>query len=97
MLSLTFYQFALLGDRNDDGEYDTTELQDVFESVGVGYMEHEGAVQHLSKLNGMFVTVRETIESSVLTDGMQALFTKGYLLTLADHDALNKVTGQQLS
>jgi hypothetical protein len=96
-LSLTFYQFALVGDRNDDGEYDATELQDVFESVGVSYMKHEGVVQHLSKLNGMFDTVRKTIEFSVLTDGMQALFTKGYRLTPADQDALNKVTGQQLS
>jgi len=95
--SLTFYQFALVGDRNDDGEYDSTELQDVFESVGVGYLEHDGALQHLSKLNGMFDTVRETVEFSVLTDGMQALFTKGYRLTPADQDALNKVTGQHLS
>ena len=95
--SLTFYQFALVGDRNDDGEYDATELQDVFESVGVGYTELEGPFQHLSKLNGMFDTVRETTEFSVLTDGMQALFTKGYRLTPADQDALNKVTGQQFS
>jgi len=95
--SLTFYQFALVGDRNDDGEYDATELQDVFESVGVSYMEHEGAVQHLSKLNGMFDTVRVTTEFSLLTDGIQALFTKGYRLTPNDQDALNKVTGQQLS
>ncbi len=69
----------------------------MFESVGVGYLEHDGSLQHLSKLNGMFDTVRETVEFSVLTDGMQALFTKGYRLTLADQDALNKVTGQQFS
>ena len=96
-LSLTFYQFALVGDRNDDGEYNAVELQDVAESVGVSYMEHEGAFQQLAKLNGKFDAVRETVEFSVLTDGMQALFTKGYRLTLADQDALNKVTGQHLS
>ena len=93
-LSLTFYQFALVGDRNDDGEYDATELQDVFESVGVSYLEHEGAFQHLAKLNGKFDTVRQTVEFSVLTDGMQALYQKGYRLTPADQDALNHVTGQ---
>lgn len=94
-LSLTFYQFALVGDRNDDGEYDEVELQDVFESVGVNFFEHEGAFQHLAKLNGKFDAVRQTVEFSVLTDGMQALYQKGYRLTPADQDSLNQVTGQQ--
>jgi len=95
--SLTFYQFALVGDRNDDGEYDAVELQDVSESVGISYMEHEEAFQQLAKLNGKFDAVRETVEFSVLTDGMQVLFTKGYRLTPADQNALNKVTGEQQS
>ena len=96
-LSLTFYQFALVGDRNDDGEYDETELQDVFESVGVNFLEHDEAIQYLAKLNGRFDTVRQTIEFTVLTDGMQALYQKGYRLTSADQDALNQVTGQHPS
>jgi len=96
-LSLTFFQFALVGDRNDDGEYDSVELQDVAESLGVLYLEQEGAWQHLAKLKGKFDVVRKTVEFSVLTDGMQALFTKGYRLTPADQDALNKVTGAQQS
>ena len=93
-LSLTFYQFALVGDRNDDGEYDATELQDVLESMGVNFLEHEQAFQYLAKLNGKFDAVRQTIEFSVLTDGMQALYSKGYRLTPADQGALNQVTGQ---
>ena len=92
-LSLTFYQFALVGDRDDNGEYDATELQDVLESIGVSYLEHDRAFQHLAKLNGKFDAVRQTVEFSVLTDGMQALFDKGYRLTAADQDALNKVYG----
>lgn len=96
-LSLTFYQFALVGDRNDDGEYDSVELQDVIESLGVSYLAQEEAFQHLAKLKGKFDVVHETVEFSVLTDGMQALFTKGYRLTPEDHDALNKVSGAQQS
>lgn len=92
-LSLTFYQFALVGDRNDDGEYDPVELQDVFESVGVRFFEHDGAFQHLAKLNGKFDAIRQTVEFTVLTDGMQALYRKGYRLTSADQDALSQVTG----
>ena len=93
-LSLTFYQFALVGDRNDDGEYDATELRDVFESVGVSFVEHEGAFQYLAKLTGMFDAARQTAEFSVLTHALQALFQKGYRLTAADQSALNQVTGQ---
>ena len=96
-LSLTFYQFALVGDRNDNGEYDATELRDVLESMGVSFLEHEQAFQYLAKLNGKFDAVRQTIEFSVLTDGLQALYTKGYRLTPADQDALNQVTGQRSS
>ena len=96
-LSLTFYQFALVGDRNDNGEYDATELRDVLESMGVSFSEHEQAFQYLAKLNGKFDAVRQTIEFSVLTDGLQALYTKGYRLTPADQDALNQVTGQRSS
>ena len=96
-LSLTFYQFALVGDRNDNGEYDATELRDVLESMGVSFSEHEQAFQYLAKLNGKFDAVRQTIEFSVLTDGLQALYAKGYRLTPADQDALNQVTGQRSS
>ena len=96
-LSLTFYQFALVGDRNDNGEYDATELRDVLESMGVSFSEHEQAFQYLAKLNGRFDAVRQTIEFSVLTDGLQALYAKGYRLTPVDQDALNQVTGQQSS
>ena len=60
-------------------------------------MEHEGAFQQLAKLNGKFDAVRETVEFSVLTDGMQVLFTKGYRLTPSDQNALNKVIGEQQS
>ena len=96
-LSLTFYQFALVGDRNDNGEYDATELRDVLESMGVSFLEHEQAFQYLAKLNGKFDAVRQTKEFSVLTDGLQALYAKGYRLTPVDQDALNQVTGQQSS
>ena len=65
--------------------------------MGVSFLEHEQAFQYLAKLNGRFDAVRQTIEFSVLTDGLQALYAKGYRLTPVDQDALNQVTGQQSS
>ena len=64
---------------------------------GVIFLEQEEPFQHLAKLNGKFDAVCETVEFSVLTDGMQVLFSKGYRLTPSDQDALNKVTREQQS
>jgi len=89
-LSLTFYQFALLGDKNDDEEYDGVELRDVLESVGVVFFLEE---RHLPQLTQKFDTIRRQIEFEVLTDGMQQLFQKGYRLTEFDQGQMNLITG----
>ena len=60
--------------------------------MGMSFFEHERAFQYLAKLNGKFDAVRQTKEFSVLTDGLQALYAKGYRLTPGDQDALNQVT-----
>ena len=92
-LSLTFFQLALVGDRDDDGEYSTREIQDVLESFGMVFRHGETPFQHLTTLNHQFDTVRQSVNFSLLTDGMQELFQKGYRLTRADQAALQRVTG----
>ncbi len=92
-LSLTFYQLALVADRDDDERYDAVELRDILESLNVSLFEREYPLQLLARLNGVFDDVREAVEFTVLTDGMQALYHKGYRLTNADQAAMGRVTG----
>ncbi len=92
-LSLTFYQLALVADRDDDERYDAIELRDMLESLNVSRFEGEYPLQLLSRLNGAFDDVRRAAAFTVLTDSMQALYHKGYRLTNMDRDAMGRVTG----
>ena len=92
-LSLTFYQLALVADRDDDERYDAGELQDMLASLNVVPLPGDHP-QLLAKLTGKFDHVREAIEFTTLTDGMQALYSKGYRFTPADQAALGRVTGE---
>ena len=92
-LSLTFYQLALVADRNDDERYDAGELRDILASLNVALLEGDLPVQLLAKLKGKFDDVRETVEFTILTDSMQALYSKGYRFTDADQAAMGRVTG----
>ena len=93
-LSLTFYQLALVADRDDDESYDADELQDMLASLNVELLQGDHPFQLLAKLTGKFDDVREAIEFTTLTDGMQALYTKGYRFTPADQAAMGRVTGE---
>ena len=92
-LSLTFYQFALVADRDDDERYDAGELQDILASLNVAPLPGDH-LQLLAKLTGKFDDVREAIEFTTLTDSMQALYSKGYRFTTADQAAMSRVTGE---
>ena len=93
-LSLTFYQLALVADRDDDERYDAGELQDILASLNVALLQGDFPDQLLAKLTGKFDDVREAIEFTTLTDSMQALYSKGYRFTDADQAALGRVTGE---
>ncbi len=93
-LSLTFYQLALVADRDDDERYDANELRDILASLNVALLQGDLPVQLLAKLTGKFDDVREAIEFTTLTDGMQALYSKGYRFTPADQVAMGRVTGE---
>ena len=92
-LSLTFYQLALIADRDDDERYDASELQDMLASLNVVPLQGDHP-QLLAKLKGKFDDVREAVEFTALTDGMQALYSKGYRFTTADQAAMGRVTGE---
>ena len=92
-LSLTFYQLALVADRDDDERYDAGELQDILASLNVAPLPGDH-LQLLAKLTGKFDDVREAIEFTTLTDSMQALYSKGYRFTPADQAAMGRVTGE---
>lgn len=92
-LSLTFYQLALVADRDDDERYDASELRDMLASLNVALLQGDHPFQFLAKLTGKFDDVRETVEFTILTDSMQALYSKGYRFTNADQAAMGRVTG----
>ena len=92
-LSLTFYQLALVADRDDDERYDAGELRDMLASLNVTPLHGDHPFQLLAKLKGKFDDVREAVEFTVLTDSMQVLYGKGYRFTNADQAAMGRVTG----
>ena len=92
-LSLTFYQLALVADRDDDERYDAGELRDMLDSLNVAPLQGDH-LQLLAKLKGKFDDVREAIAFTTLTDSMQALYSKGYRFTDADQAAMGRVTGE---
>jgi hypothetical protein len=91
-LSLTFYQFALVGDRNDDEQYSLTELQDIVESLGLRFDAVRGPAVHLAALNTQFEGMHKTGSLEGLMAGMGTLLDKGYRLTPQDRSALNRIS-----
>src|SRR5436853_1398044 len=90
-LSLTFYEFALVGDRNDDGQYSLTELKDVLESFGLSFDAVLTPSGYLATLHAKFDTVHQSGGLDVLMASMGVLFDNGYRLTVQDRAALNQV------
>lgn len=91
--SLTFYEFALVGDRDDDGQYNGGELKDVFESFGMNFEDRLSSDRYLVSLTGKFDHLRGDRELQPLVRSMEVLLEKGYRFTSADQDALNRELG----
>ena len=92
-LSLTFYQLALVADRNDDEHYDASELRDILASLNMVLLQSDHPSQILAKLKGKFDDIREAVEFTILIESLQALYDKGYRFTNADGAAMDHVTG----
>jgi hypothetical protein len=92
-LSLTFYEFALVGDRNDDQRYSTAELRDILESFGLPFNAALAPAAHRATLEATFDSVYKAGGLESLMASMGKLYDKGYRLTARDRDALNRIMG----
>ena len=92
-LSLTFYEFALVGDRNDDEQYSAAELRDMLESFGLSFDTVLSPAMHLATLNAKFDALRKAGGLEALMLSMGTLYDKGYRFTGRDRVALNRVSG----
>ena len=89
-LSLTFFEFALVVDRDDDGQYNGGELNDLFESFGMPFEDRLPSDRYIVSLNGVFDNLRQSGELKTLVNSMEVLLGKGYRFTSADQAALNR-------
>ncbi len=92
-LSLTFYEFALVGDRDDDERYSDLELRHIMESFGLTFNPGLPSALQVSMLNTHFDTVHKDGELEILMNGMGKLFDQGYRFTFHDKEALNRIMG----
>jgi hypothetical protein len=90
-VSLTFYEFALVGDRDDDGRYSESELHDMLDAFGVS--SGFPAQMVLGTLNNKFDAIRQHGGLDVLMTSMASLYDKGYRFTDHDRKALDRVMG----
>ncbi|MGD9852654.1 MAG: hypothetical protein AB7T38_15460 [Nitrospirales bacterium] len=88
-LSLTFFQMVLVGDGDDNREYNLEETRDVVESLGLPFFSHQPVTEYIGHLTGLFDRMRAEVQFKGLMDGMQTLMNKGYRFTAADQEGLN--------
>lgn len=89
-LSLTFFQMVLVGDGDDNKEYNLQETRDVVESLGLPFFSHQPVTAYIGHLTGLFDRMRADVQFQGLMDGMQTLMNKGYRFTAADQEGLNE-------
>jgi hypothetical protein len=90
-LSLTFYEFALVGDRDDDGLYSTGELQDMFHVLTLSYDAAHSPTVHAEALTGRFDSWYQARNLESLMNSMGNLYERGYRVTPADRAELDRV------
>jgi hypothetical protein len=90
-VSLTFYEYALVGDRDDDDRYSETEIQDMMESFGLPFNEVLPPAAHLTALTGQFDAIQRDLGLEALMAGMGVLYDRGYRLSSHDQAALSRV------
>lgn len=92
-ISLTFYELALVGDRDDNHRYSEEELKDLLDSFKLPFQEILPATAHVDALTAQFDLARKgnTLEAVMISMGL--LYDKGYRLTTGDRIALNTLSG----
>lgn len=92
-VSLTFYEFALVADRNDDAIYSPVELQDLLRSLTLSYHDGEPAPKQVTALMERFDSLYRSRNMDALMQGMSDLYERGYRVTPSDRVELDRVMG----
>ena len=92
-VSLTFYQFALVADRDDDATYSPTELQDLLHSLTLSYHDGDPTPQQITALTERFDSWYHSRNMDALMQGMSDLYERGYRVTPSDRVELDRVMG----
>lgn len=92
-VSLTFYEFALVADRNDDAIYSPVELQDLLSSLTLSYQEGEPTPNQVTALTERFDSWYHSRNMDALMRGMSDLYERGYRVTPSDRIELDRVMG----
>ncbi|HKO30078.1 MAG TPA: hypothetical protein VJU54_02995 [Nitrospiraceae bacterium] len=92
-VSLTFYEFALVADQNDDATYSPAEIQDLFRSLSLSYHNGDSALKQVAALTERFDSWYRRRNMEALMHGMSDLFERGYRVTPSDRIELNRVMG----
>jgi hypothetical protein len=90
-LSLTFYEFALVGDRDDDNRYSAEEIKDIFQALTLFYDAAHPPAMFSDALTARFDTWHKTRNLERLMEGMSRLYEQGYRVTAADRAELDRV------
>lgn len=90
-LSLTFYEFALVGDGDDNSAYNSRELRDILIALDLSSEPSLGATAHLLALISKFDTLHNARGMEALMAGMSKLYDQGYRVTTQDKARLNRV------
>ncbi len=92
-VSLTFYEFALVADRNDDAIYSPVELQDLLRSLTLSYHDAEPTLKQITALTERFDSWYRNRNMDALMQGMSDLYERGYRVTPSDRVELDRVMG----
>lgn len=92
-VSLTFYEFALVADRNDDAIYSSGELQDLFRALSLSYNERDPPLKQVTALTERFDGWYRSRNMDALIQGMSDLYERGYRVTPSDRTELDRVMG----
>ena len=92
-VSLTFYQFALVADRNDDAIYSPVELRDLLRSLSLSYHDGDPTPKQAAALTERFDSWYHRGNIDALMQGMTDLYERGYRVTPSDRVELDRVMG----
>jgi hypothetical protein len=92
-ISLTFYQFALVADRDDDAIYGPVELQDLLRALSLTDHDGDPTPKQAAALTGRFDSWYHGRNMDALMQGMTELLERGYRVTPSDRVELDRVMG----